>query len=115
MVDGDPMRDRIDPRRELRASIEVSEAAEDPQKRLLRQILDRVMVARCPPNHRPHHGRVFLDEACTGVLVPPEALPHQLPLVTVHSGGPFLDETGAGANGFRTPVKPSRTFAVSSR
>jgi hypothetical protein len=108
MVDSDTMGDRVDPRRQLGTRIEIAEATKHPEKRFLGQILHRSALAGRPPEHRAHHPGVFLHEGRARVLVALQASPHQFPLVTVHPGGPFLDETGVAANGFTSGAETFR-------
>ena len=85
MVDRHAMGDRVDPRRQFGARVEVRQAAKHPQECLLCQVLDDVVIARGPPDDgarpsahapRPARRRHPHPSAGTAAPVPVRHGPH---------------------------------------
>ena len=63
VVDRHPMGNRAHPSRELGLPAKRRQAPEDPQERLLDQVLDDALLTRCPPDDRAHEAGVHVDQS----------------------------------------------------
>ncbi|MBI2189325.1 MAG: hypothetical protein HYU37_19685 [Acidobacteria bacterium] len=87
MIDRDAVRNREDPRRELGSGIEVRQATEHAQKRLLRQICDDLVAPCRPPDDGADHSREPLHQFRAGVLVTLQTPLNQRAIVMMHRRG----------------------------
>src|SRR5262249_20259333 len=86
MVDRDAMRNRAEPRRQLRTAFEERQRPECAEKRLLRQVFHRAGVARRTPDHGSDDAAVKTDEFGARCLIAGKAPRDELPVVMLHAG-----------------------------
>ena len=96
------MRDRAEPRRQLRIAFEERQRPERAEKRLLRQVLDHARIAGRAPDHGADDAAVQPDEVGACRLVAGETPRDELALVMLHAGWrrSFFRETNERATGF---------------
>jgi hypothetical protein len=84
MIDRHAARNRVNPGRELAATLEVCHRPKNSQKRFLRQIFNNPAVPGRTPDDSPDHAGIIIHEAHTGFLVAGQDLIHQHLFAIIH-------------------------------